>query len=109
MAGAGRATGAGGACAAPPATKVQRRGDGVCGADVTPHAWRRACGGDLRWHFRRGSEFYYAKYSRKGLTRFFLVTAYGILGCAGMVVKQRRVDGGERMKTLGEFVGGGGV
>ena len=44
---------------------------------------------------------------RKDLTGFFLVAAYEILGCVGMVVKQRRLDESEKVRILREIVGGG--
>ena len=88
-------------------------------ADGTPHAWCRVGAirppesvkprRRMRWHFRRGSEVYFAKVWQKGLTGFFLVAAYGILGCVGMVVKQRWGDDGGEMKILGENVGRDGV
>ena len=46
---------------------------------------------------------------REDLTGFSLVAAYEILGCVGMVVKQRRESRDEKVKILGEIIGGGGV
>ena len=103
-----RATGAGSACGAPSAARGERRGGDAC-KPMSRHMLGAGCEVAVRWHFRRGSEIYFAKYSRKDLTGFSLVAAYEILGRVGMAIKQRRESRDEKVKILGEIVGGGGV